>query len=127
MASNLADRYAAFVESRCMDEKILIEAMMCFIEKEQYLNLLPVISSRLPAEQYRIEYWYKSGWKHWNPVFAAVMNCASIEVFRSLRNLGYPLDGINDLHFYPDPAGFLEIISMIMPAESTEMAVFSEA
>ena len=127
MIMNLADRYASFVESGCTDEKILIEAMMCFIEKEQHLELIPAIASRLPAAQYRMEYWYKSGWKNWNPVFAAVMNCSSIEVFRILRDLGYPLDGIMDLHFYPDPAGFVEIISMSMPAEATELTVYSKA
>ena len=127
MIMNLADRYATFVESGCTNEKILIEAMMCFIEKEQYLELIPAIASRLPAEQYRMEYWYKSGWKNWNPVFAAVMNCSSIEVFRILRDLGYPLDGIMDLHFYPDPAGFVEIISMSMPTEATELTVYSKA
>lgn len=127
MIMNLADGYASFVESGCTDENILIEAMMCFIEKEQHLDLIPVIASRLPAEQYRIEYWYKSGWRNWNPVFAAVMNCSSIEVFRILRDLGYPLDGIMDLNFYPDPSGFVEIISMNMPAETTELTVFSEA
>lgn len=124
MIMNLTDRYAAFVESGCTDEKILIEAMMCFIEKEQHLDLIHVIALRLPAEQYRMEYWYK---RNWNPVFAAVMYCSSIEVFRILRDLGYPLDGIMDLNFYPDPAGFVEIISMNMPAETTELAVFSEA
>ena len=124
MNKNIADTFADMIEKGCKDENVLIEALMCFIETERHLDLILEISSRLPSAQFTSDYWNQ---KCWNPVFAAVMYCSDITVFRILRNLGYPVFPVVDLRFYPDPKGFLEIIGMNMPDNTDEFTLFEIA
>ena len=55
------------------------------------------------------------------------MHCSDIAVFRILRDLGYPVFPVVDLHFYPDPKEFLEIIGMNMPVDTDEFSLFEIA
>ena len=110
-----ADLLADLIEKGLQEENMLIEALMCFIETESHLDLIPVISSRLPSVQFTSGYWNDKGPYCWNPVFSAVMHCSGIEVFRALRDADFPIFPVVDLRFYPDPEGFLEIIGMNMP------------
>ena len=103
-----ADLLADLIEKGLQEENMLIEALMCFIETESHLDLIPVISSRLPSVQFTSGYWNDKGPYCWNPVFSAVMHCSGIEVFRALRDADFPLFPVVDLRFYPDPEGFLE-------------------
>ena len=127
MNRNIADTFADMIESGCKDEDTLADALTCFIETESHLDLIPEISSRLPAAQFTSDYWRHKGQKSWNPVFTAVMHCSDIAVFRILRDLGYPVFPVVDLHFYPDPKEFLEIIEMNMPVDTDEFSLFEIA
>ena len=127
MNRNIADTFADMIERGCKDEDTLADALTCFIETESHLDLIPEISSRLPAAQFTSDYWNHKGQKSWNPVFTAVMHCSDIAVFRILRDLGYPVFPVVDLHFYPDPKEFLEIIGMNMPVDTDEFSLFEIA
>lgn len=127
MNKSIVDFFVNMIERGCKDEDILADALMCFIETESHLNLIPEISSRLPAAQFTSDYWKHKGQKSLNPVFTAVMHCSSITVFRILRDLGYPVFPVVDLWFYPDPKEFLEIIGMNMPDDTDEFTLFEIA
>ena len=127
MNKAISDSFASMIKRGCKDEDVLIDAMMCFIETESHLDLIPEISSRLPAAQFTSDYWNHKGQKSWNPVFAAVMYCSGIEVFRILHSIGYPIFPVVDLWFYPDPKEFLEIIGMNMPDGADEFTLFEIA
>ena len=127
MNRNIADTFADMIERGCKDEDTLADALTCFIETESHLDLIPEISSRLPAAQFTSDYWNHKGQKSWNPVFTAVMHCSDIAVFRILRDLGYPVFPVVDLWFYPDPREFLEIIEMNMPDDTDEFTLFEIA
>ena len=127
MTRRIADILSDMIEAGCRDESILIEALMCFIETESHVDLIPAISSRLPEAQFTDDYWNRKSRKHWNPVFAAVMHCSCIEVFRALRDAHYPVFPVADLRLYPDPEGFLEIIAMDMPDGTDEAMLYEIA
>lgn len=127
MNRNIADTFADMIEKGCKDEAILVDALMCFIETENHIDLIPEISSRLPSAQFTSDYWNDIGQKCWNPVFAAVMHCSGIAVFRILRDLGYPVFPVVDLWCYPAPKEFLEIIGMNMPDNTDEFTLFEIA
>ena len=127
MNKYITESFADMIERGCKDEDILVDALMCFIETESRLDLIPEISSRLPAAQFTSNYWNNKGQKCWNPVFAAVMYCSDIEVFRILHNVGYPIFPVVDLWFYPNPKEFLEIIGMNMPDGTDEFTLYEIA
>lgn len=127
MNKNISDTFADMLERGCKDEDVLADALMCFIETESHLDLIPEISSRLPAAQFTNDYWNNKGQECWNPVFAAVMYCSGIEVFRILHTAGYPVFPVVDLWLYPDPKEFLEIIGMNMPDGADEFTLFEIA
>lgn len=127
MKKNISDTFADMIEKGCKDEDMLADALTCFIETESHLDLIPEISSRLPATQFTSDYWNHKGQKSWNPIFTAVMHCSDIAVFRILRDLGYPVFPVVDLWFYPDPKEFLEIIGMNMPDDTDEFTLFEIA
>ena len=127
MNRNIADSFADMIEKGCQNEDVLVDALMCFVETERHLDLIQEISSRLPAAQFTSDYWNNKGQKCWNPIFAAVMYCSDIEVFRILHATGYPIFPVVDLCFYPDPKDFLEIIGMNMPAGTDEFILYEIA
>ena len=57
MNKSIVDFFVNMIERGCKDEDILADALMCFIETESHLNLIPEISSRLPAAQFTSDYW----------------------------------------------------------------------
>lgn len=122
MTRELAEIFAEMITSGCKDEEILREAMRCFIQLERHLELIPVIASRLPDVQFTSDYWRKCG--GFNPVLMAVMNCSAIEVFRALRDVGYPMFPIIDLHVYPNAEEFIEILGMNMPSSTSQIELY---
>lgn len=122
MTRELAEIFAEMINSGCEDEEILREAMRCFIQLERHLELIPVIASRLPDVQFTSDYWRKGG--GFNPVLMAVMNCSAIEVFRALRDVGYPMFPIIDLHVYPNAEKFIEILGMNMPSSTSQIELY---
>ena len=127
MNKNIVDSFADMIERGCKDEDILADALVCFIETGSHLDLIPEIASRLPSAQFTSDYWNNKGQKCWNPVFAAVMYCSDIEVFRMLHAIGYPTFPVVDLLFYPNPKEFLEIIEMNMPDSADEFTLYEIA
>ena len=127
MNKAISDSFASMIEKGCQSENVLVDALMCFVETESHLDLIQEISSRLPAAQFTSAYWNNKGQKCWNPVFAAVMYCSGVEVFRILHATGYPIFPVVDLRFYPDPKAFLEIIGMNMPDSTDEFALYKIA
>ena len=84
MNRNIADSFADMIEKGCQSEDVLVDALMSFIETESHLDLIPEISSRLPAAQFTSDYWNNKGRKCWNPVFAAVMYCSDNLLLRHI-------------------------------------------
>ena len=127
MNKYITESFADMIERGCQSEDVLVDALMSFIETESHLDLIPEISLRLPAAQFTSDYWNNKGQKCWNPVFAAVMYCSDIEVFRILHNVGYPIFPVVDLWFYPNPKEFLEVIGMNMPGGTDEFTLYEIA
>ena len=127
MKRKLADRFATIIEAGCSDESILADALMCLIETGTHIELIPEICERLPKEQFTDSYWSDKAYNSWHPVFAAVMYCADIRVFRSLKEIGYSMEHIVDLQFYHDTEDFLEIISMNMPQGTDKLRLYTTA
>ena len=81
MDSYFIDRLASQVKSGRKDKRFLIDAMKCFIKSERHLELIPFISSLLPAEQFSDMGFWDGDYYFENPVRTAVMHCSSVDVF----------------------------------------------
>ena len=121
MDSYFIDRLASQVKTGRKDKRFLIDAMKCFVKSESHLELIPFISSLLPAEQFSEVGFWDDDYYFENPVRTAVMHCSSVDVFRVLRDIGYSMHPVHDFQFYPDPSGFLEILGMDMPGNAEEL------